>query len=77
MPSEYFITFALWPTVTFRLRFARTYSNAKRTIRLAPETLMGFRVIPASSGISKPPSSWSFVRRAVASGVPRSNSIPR
>ena len=44
--------FALWPSVIDVLPCARANSKAKRTIRRAPVTEMGFTVTPASSRIS-------------------------
>ena len=70
------ITLALWPTVTRWRRRERANSNANRTIRCAPNTLIGFSVMPASSSNSSPPTSWSCRLSAAVSGEPRSNSIP-
>src|SRR6266540_2899088 len=74
-PSENSMMFALWPSVMDARPCDRANSNAKRTIRRAPVTEMGFTVTPASFRISWPNSS-SFRRSSSVSGAPRSNSIP-
>ena len=67
--------FALCAAVTLPRPWAIAYSNAARTIRSEPNSLIGLIEMPASSRTKAPRS--ARLRRSVAlSCVPRSNSIP-
>ena len=75
-PSEKRITLALCTRVILLRPCARAYSNANRTMRCVPLTLMGLTVMPASSRTWVPLSACNSWIRARASGVPSSYSIP-
>ena len=70
--------FALCPTVTSRRPCLRAKSNANRTIRRVPDTLIGFTVTPASAAMPGPPpvSRCTSRHSRATSRLPFSNSIP-